>query len=119
VNCPTEYEEQRAVIEWARAMRGRFPELRLLYSTAQDGHLPRLLGKLKAAGFQFGVPDLHLPIARRGFHGLWLEMKRQKGGRLSDDQRAWVEALHAAGHRVEICKGADAAIQVLFGYLEG
>lgn len=38
--------------------------------------------KLKAEGVVRGIPDLYVPEWK-----LWIEMKRVKGGRLSQDQR--------------------------------
>jgi hypothetical protein len=35
--------------------------------------------KLKAEGVKAGVADLCLPAARRGYHGLYLEMKSEEG----------------------------------------
>src|SRR5262245_64718583 len=33
-------------------------------------------GRLKAEGVRAGVPDVCLPVARAGYHGLFLEVKR-------------------------------------------
>jgi hypothetical protein len=35
--------------------------------------------KLKAEGVRAGVADLCLPAARRGYHGLYIEMKSEEG----------------------------------------
>jgi hypothetical protein len=64
-----------------------------------------------------GVPDLFLPVSRHGFHGLFIEMKRRRGGVVNDRQRWWRDQLRAQGYRVEVCKGADEAIAVLFEYV--
>lgn len=37
----------------------------------------------KWEGLKAGIPDLCLPVARRGYHALYIEMKRTAGGRLS------------------------------------
>jgi hypothetical protein len=52
-----------------------------------------------------------------GYHGLYIEMKRAKGGQLSPPQKEWIDRLRAEGYRVEVCAGADAAMEVITGYL--
>lgn len=44
-------------------------------------------------------------------------MKRIKGGRVSPEQEDWHAKLTARGYRVEVCRGAAAAIAVLKDYL--
>lgn len=117
---PTEEEEQAAVIEWAVLMAKQYPELDLLFHVPNgaDRH-PAVAAKLKRQGVKRGVPDLFLPVARQGFYGLWIEMKRQKGGRVSDEQKAWMDALRGQGYMCAVCKGAEEACEVLFWYLTG
>jgi hypothetical protein len=44
-------------------------------------------------------------------------MKRRKGGRLSDEQAAMLEALREQGYCAWVCKGANDAIELITGYL--
>lgn len=62
------------------------------------------------------MPDICLPVARGGFHGLYVEMKAQ-GGRPSDEQKAWIAALRAQGYRAEVCVGWHAARQLIEDYI--
>lgn len=65
--------------------------------------------QMKLEGVRPGVPDLYCPEWK-----LWVEMKRQKGGRLSADQRGWIAYLESIGDAVIVGKGAeDASRQVL------
>lgn len=115
---PSESVEQATVIDWAQAMRHRFPDLTLLYASQAGARVSwKQAKRLKAEGMQPGVPDLHLPIARGGYHGLWIEMKRRRRAVLSARQRWWHDRLALEGHRVCVCKGAEHAIAVLFAYL--
>lgn len=115
---PTESEEQRAVMEWAEAASGRWPELKLLYHVPNEGQRSMATGgRLRAEGLKSGVPDLCLPSARGGYHGLYIEMKRRQGGRTSPEQKEWLEALEAEGYKTALCRGADAAIETIMGYL--
>ena len=115
---PTEHDEQRVVIAWAAASRGRYPELALLFAVPNGARTAFSVAKrLKAEGLQAGVPDLCLPVARKGWHALWIEVKRQKGGRLSEAQRWWHQALMRQGHLVVMAAGAERAIHWLERYL--
>lgn len=115
---PTESEEQQAVMEWAEAASGKWPELRLLYHVPNEGRRSMATGgRLRAEGLKSGVPDLCLPSAHGEYHGLYIEMKRTKGGRATPEQKEWLEMLEEEGYKTEICNGADAAIKAIGTYL--
>lgn len=61
--------------------------------------------ELKDQGMRKGVPDLViiLPDGRCG----WAELKRPKGGVLSDEQKGWRDALIAFGHDWRLIKSLD------------
>lgn len=76
---PTESVEQQCLFRWAAFQSGRFPELALLYHVPNGGSRKKAeAGRFRAEGVKAGVPDLCLPVARGGFHGLYIELKRQK-----------------------------------------
>ena len=88
---PTESVEQQCLFRWAAFQSGRFPELALLYHVPNGGSRKKAeAGRFRAEGVKAGVPDLCLPVARGGFHGLYIEPKRQKGSKTSDDQKSVV-----------------------------
>lgn len=65
--------------------------------------------RLVVEGLSAGVPDLCVPE-----WSLWIEMKRQEGGRLSAKQKDWIAYLEEVGHTVIVGKGwEDARAQVL------
>ena len=72
--------------------------------------------RLRAMGVKPGIPDTHLPAARDGFHGLWIELKRP-GEKLRPDQIYWAAALTAAGHKVCVCYTAETAMAEILAYL--
>ena len=76
-------------------------------------------GHFKAEGVKAGVPDICLPVARSGYHGLYIELKRVKGGRVSTAQQGWIAALRDQGYYACVCKGWDDAAHVIKAYLEG
>ena len=118
-HCPTEYQEQCAVIAWSRMMAATTePRLALLHGDASGVRVP--IGcavKMKRCGAVKGFPDLMLPIACGVWHGLFVELKRRRGGVVSPEQRTVHSMLQEQGYRVEVCKGADEAIKVISDYL--
>ena len=48
---------------------------------------------------------------------LAIELKKEKGGRVSASQREWIAALEARGYRAFVAKGLEAAKEVLTEYL--
>lgn len=115
---PKESEEQATVIQWARAHEGQWPELALLHASGQGRLHFRAIGAARREGLKAGVPDLHLPIARGGYHGLWIEMKRCRGGRVSAEQSWWHNRLdRIGGCLVVVSAGCKPAIGALEWYL--
>lgn len=116
---PTEEQEQAAVFQWAALKQGQFPELVLLFHIPNGGlrSKPEAV-RFKRAGVKAGVPDLFLPVARGRCHGLFVEMKRRKGGRVSKEQEAWIDALGQQGYMCVVAEGAEAACCYIQEYLE-
>lgn len=116
---PTELQEQIALFKWAGLMLGRWPELQWLYHVSNEGKRSLILGSLmKRAGLKSGVPDLCLPVARYPYHGLYIEMKRRKGGRLTQNQSEWLEGLKQQGYKTMRCDGWEPAAQAILEYLK-
>lgn len=103
---PSETDEQVGFVNWFRA---RFPGVRI-FAIPNGGHRAISTAKrLKAEGVLPGVPDLQVPAWQ-----LWIEMKREKGGKLSADQVEMIEYLEGIGNKVIVGKGAqDASRQVV------
>jgi len=59
-----------------------------------------------------------LPVPRGEYHGMYIELKRRKGGQLSEYQKWWIERLKEEGYRVVVARGCDEALQYLIDYLE-
>lgn len=118
IKVPSEAEEQTRIFEWAFLSRGRHPELGLLFAIPNGGSRhPAEAGHLKAQGVKSGVPDMFLPVSRGKYHGLFIELKRVKGGRASVAQEAWIQELRKQGYRADIVKGSDAAVHLIIDYL--
>ena len=114
----SEHAHQVTIFAWAAIMRRKYPELDLLYAVPNGGK--RHIGtakKLKAEGVRSGVPDIALPVARGGFHSLFIELKAGKG-KPTPNQLLWLHNLSEHNNLAVVCVGADAAIRQIEAYLE-
>ncbi len=115
---PSEHEEQAALFAWAAVRRKQYPELTLLFAIPNMGkrHVSFAV-KMRDEGLKKGVPDIFLPVARRGYHGCFIELKRRKGGVVSEEQQEWIDELTANGYLAVVCRGAETAIKTIEDYL--
>lgn len=74
--------------------------------------------KLKRMGVSSGFPDLFIPIPTKDWHGFFIEMKREKGGVVSDQQKYWLNELTKKGYLAIVCRGFNEAKQKVMEYLE-
>ena len=114
---PSEHDEQASLMQWAEW----YPDLRdHLFAIPNGGDRdPRVGARLKAEGVKPGVHDLMLPIARRGYHGLWIEMKsRDPRAKLSNDQKIWGARMACQGYHTVVTAGWEAAVSVIHWYME-
>ena len=91
---PKEGQEQATLMSWAGMQSCVYPELGLLFHIPNGGSRSKAeAGRFKAEGVKAGVPDLFLPVPRGEYHGLFIELKRRQGGRVSDEQKDWLLTL--------------------------
>src|SRR5262249_10929232 len=100
-----------------RTIKNLYPVLKLLYAVPNGGdrnlHVAR---KLKAEGVLAGVADLCLPAVRRGYHGLYLEMKSEEGV-ATKEQKEVLCGVSGEGYCAVIAPGVDEAKATLEWYL--
>ena len=111
---PRERSDQRALFEWAAAQACKYPALALMYAIPNGQYRK---GQGMEPGTRAGFPDAALPVARGCWFGLFVELKREKGGVVAAEQLAWHNALRLQGYRVAVCKGFDEAQQMVMAYL--
>jgi hypothetical protein len=109
----TELTEQIAVVEWCDLLH-----IPIIHIPNEGKRSVAYGANLRRAGLRSGVPDLFLPLARNGRHGLFIELKNGKG-RTSEAQREWLGRLNDLGYRAVVCYGADAAIAEIKSYIGG
>jgi len=112
-----EHAEQAALFRWAEFARSRLPELVLLHAIPNGGHRHKATAaRLKAEGVKRGVPDVCLPVARNGAHGLYIELKTERG-KPTPEQLGWIRALRRQGYVAEVCRGWESARSMIEHYL--
>lgn len=125
---PLESWEQTQLFAWAELRLVKYPELADLFAVPNGAKKSlRMAAQFKREGLKRGVPDVILPHARRGFHALYIEMKRQRvkgervelraGTRPKPAQRDWHERLRAADNFVQVCYGWEEAKGIIEWYL--
>jgi len=121
IYAPLEADEQIALFQWAGMQEARHPELRLLFHAANGGRRNKAeAARLKAQGVKAGVPDILLDVARGGYHGLRIELKRDDGkSNPTAEQQRWLDNLAEQGYMAMVCHGWWEAASVIVGYLDG
>ena len=122
---PTEHAMQVGVIQWWNlACKGyglpRFALFAVPNAAILRGDQTQraiAMNYMKAEGLRNGAPDLMLDAARQGYHGLRLELKRGKEGRISPDQHEFHHYLRNAGYWVEVPRSTEMAIEAIKRYL--
>ena len=71
----------------------------------------------KADSTVAGIPDIGLPVPRGGFGALYIELKA-KGGRVSQAQRAALDALVGLGNSGAVAFGWEQATKCIQAYLQ-
>jgi hypothetical protein len=80
---------------------------------------PKYLNKATKAGMKKGKPDINLPVARGGYHGLWIELKRSGGEKPRPDQERMLRLLAGEGNAVYACFGSESATETIVRYIQG
>lgn len=117
-----EHAEQVALMKWWSLAHKLFgiPE-RLLFAIPNGGQRNVITAaKLKDEGVRAGVPDLFL--AHPGFHGgrgLFIEMKKPVGGRISANQSIMIANLANVGFHCAVCHGWIEAKTAIENYING
>ena len=108
-----EDDEQAAVFDWAAYN----PALKWMHHNANGGKRDvREAVRLRRQGVKPGVWDIFLPKPMGEFHGLYIEMKKQKKhgkASLTKDQRQFQQDMIVQGYKCVVCYGAEEAIEAI------
>ena len=105
------------IFKWIQFNSARYRGLDLAYATASG--LKMSIGALmkahKAGIIKKGLPDIVIPVARGGYHGLYIELK-SKNGIVSPAQSEFIGKLMNEGYSSVIAWGYDEAIKMINDY---
>ena len=111
MTMPSEHAEQ---VTFVSEFKKLYPDVRIF--AIPNGGIRNIVvaQKLKAEGVRSGVPDLFVPK-----WSLWIEMKRQKGGSVSKEQKDWIKYLtEDCGHGAIVAKGWEDGIKQVTSFLD-
>lgn len=108
---PTEDEEQAKLHVWLTREGIRH------YAIPNGGRRNYVEAiKFKRTGVSPGVPDICIPYACGSYHALYIELKRAKGGKVSDSQKEWLAFLTKNGYLAQIAEGFEKAKEIVLYY---
>ena len=109
-----EQKQQEALITYLQL---QYKDVR--YCASLGGQYQRYQSQRAKAirtGYVKGFPDLQITEARKGYHGLFIELKT-KTGRLTKYQQEWIDDLNERGYLAKCCKGLEEAMNTIDQYL--
>lgn len=106
----SEASHQEGLVNW---FRQRYPGV-LCFHIPNGEHRALSVGvRLKKLGVIAGIPDLFIPAWK-----LWIELKREKGGKVSPEQEKIHDYLRKVGYTVIIGYGAEDASRKILLFRE-
>jgi hypothetical protein len=73
--------------------------------------------KMKMTGYVKGFPDLQICEPNEKYHGLFIEVKTDKGV-VSKEQKEWIKQLNKRGYYATYVKGSEDAIKLIDAYFQ-
>ena len=125
---PQESEEQIQFVEYCKiqgikvvsTQNGMYLPRKKSDKGEKDFNIFAYINRQKKMGLQNGFPDL-IVLKRnqpKTNECLFLEMKRQKGGVVSDEQKEWIQWLDENDYSVGVAEGYESAVRILDKYLK-
>ena len=110
VYASSEDAEQEAVVEYCDLLH-----IPIVHIPNEGKRSLSYAARMKKMGLRRGFPDLLVPLARGGYHGLFIEMKYWKN-KTTKEQKEWLERLSAEGYACAVCYNAAEAIKTIESY---
>ena len=111
----TEQKQQEALVTYLQL---QYKDVRFCASLGgQYQQYQSQRSKAIRTGYVKGFPDLQITEARKGYHGLFIELKT-KTGRPTKHQKEWIDDLNKRGYLAIICYGLEQALDTLDNYLK-
>ena len=106
----SEDAEQEAVVEYCDLLH-----IPIVHIPNEGKRSLSYAARMKRMGLRSGFPDLLVPLARGGYHGLFIEMKYGKN-KTTKEQKEWLDRLSAEGYACAVCYNAAEAIKTIESY---
>jgi len=115
----TERQEHILLADWIRAHESQVPELKLAFHVPNEGKHKVQYRVLQARLLvRPGVPDIIIPVPKKTYLGLIIELKRRKGAKASKAQEEWLKELSKIGYLCVLAKGHEEAISSIRYYFD-
>jgi len=117
-----EEEVQKSVVKYLKL---QYPDAKYCASLGGIRTSFKQAVKAKATGYVKGFPDLQICVPmERGdasegggvYHGLFLEIKKDKKSYPTKEQKEWIAYLNEQGYCARVTKGLDESIEVIDNY---
>ena len=120
-----EEEVQKGVVKYLKL---KYPKAKYCASLGGIRTSFKQAVKAKATGYVKGFPDLQICVPmQKGwggdaiegggvYHGLFLEIKKDKKSYPTKEQKEWIEYLNEQGYCARVTKGLDETIDVIDNY---
>lgn len=103
-NTSPEHDLQVRCVWWFRSQYKKA----MIFAIPNGGQRNVIVAKrMKDEGVTRGIPDLCIPYPSKGFHGLYIEMKAGKRGKVSPEQAQVMNTLNALGYYCAVCRDFD------------
>jgi hypothetical protein len=109
-----EHNLQVSCLNWFRTQH----KGKLIYSIPNGGQRNKIVAaKLKAEGVMSGVPDIHIPVPNRFYHGMYIEMK-VKPNKPTDNQLSVMKELEKCGYKCVVCYSIESFMEEVNRYFD-
>ncbi|MCL2596246.1 MAG: VRR-NUC domain-containing protein [Paludibacter sp.] len=108
-----EHNLQVGCINWFRLQYPKY----IIYAIPNGGQRNAIVAaKMKAEGVLSGTPDLCIPVAKGGYHALYIELKVGKN-KPTNNQISVMEKLQNEGYKCEVCYSFDEFQKIVAEYM--
>lgn len=117
ITYPSEDAEQRAFFQWCQYQEHTYYGITRAFHIPNGGKRDAVeAAHFKSLGVKAGVPDIFIPVPSGRWHGMFIEMKKRKGGRVSEAQMDMIRFLNGMGYYAVVAHGCAEAIEFVRKY---
>lgn len=121
IPLPLESDVQREIIQWSNIYKYKNNPLSMYIHHSPNGGSRNIIEavKFKLMGVRAGYPDLIIDIAKGGYHGMRVELKRYEEEKTSPNQKIALRLLLEEGYYVVVANSFDEATVEIDNYVRG